>query len=160
MQLENYRYRGARALVLLHEQHLRQFVETWRRFQTSGVALPHTSDTAYTSNPHLPRHILGAARGYMVWMCEKLNLPDPEIRQVPSESEIETKADEFLTHLLERWRMPLAGLPEEVFHDPTFPSRWNVHYCIDAMLEHAVMHPIRHTFQLQELLAKAGASKD
>jgi hypothetical protein len=41
-----------------------------------------------------------------------------------------------------------------------FPSRWNVHYCIDAMLEHAVMHPIRHTFQLQELLAKAGASKD
>ena len=160
MQLENYRYRGARALVLLHEQHLRQFVETWRRFQTSGVALPHTSDTAYTSNHHLLRHILGAARGYMVWMCEKLNLPDPEIRQVPSESEIETKADEFLTHLLERWRMPLAGLPEEVFHDPTFPSRWNVHYCIDAMLEHAVMHPIRHTFQLQELLAKAGASKD
>ena len=160
MQLENYRYRGARALVLLHEQHLREFVETWRRFQTSGLALPHTSDTAYTSNRHLLRHILGAARGYMVWMCEKLNLPDPEIRQAPSESEIEAEADEFLTHLLERWRMPLAGLPEEVFHDPTFPSRWNVHYCIDAMLEHAVMHPIRHTFQLKELLGKAGASKD
>ena len=160
MQLENYRYRGARALVLLHEQHLCEFVKTWRRFQTSGVALPHTSDAAYASNRHLLRHILGAARGYMVWMCEKLNLPDPEIRQVPSESEIEAKADEFLTHLLERWRIPLAGLPEEVFHDPTFPSRWNVHYCIDAMLEHAVMHPIRHTFQLQELLAKAGASKD
>ena len=25
-------------------------------------------------------------------------------------------------------------------------------YCIDAMLEHAVMHPIRHAFQLDELI--------
>jgi len=160
MQLENYRYRGARALVLLHEQHLREFVETWRRFQTSGLALPTTSDPAYRSNRHLLRHILEAARSYMVWMCEKLNLPDPEIRPAPSESEIEAQADEFLTHLLEKWRIPLAGLPEEVFDNPTYPSRWNVHYCIDAMLEHAVMHPIRHTFQLRELMARARTSKD
>ena len=153
MQLENYQYRGARALVLLHEQHMLEFLETWRRFQTSGVALPQTADPAYASDRHLLRHILGAARGYLVWMCEKLNLPDPEIRQVPSESEIEAEADAFLTHLLERWRIPFARLPEEVFHVPTYPSRWNVHYCIDAMLEHAVMHPIRHTFQLRELLA-------
>jgi hypothetical protein len=111
MQLENYRYRGARALVLLHEPHLREFVETWRRFQTSGLALPTTSDPAYRSNRHLLRHILEAARSYMVWMCEKLNLPDPEIRPAPSESAIEAQADEFLTHLLEKWRIPLAGIP-------------------------------------------------
>jgi hypothetical protein len=159
MQLENYRYRGARALVLLHEQHLRDFLETWRHFQISGVALPQTSDTDYASNRHLLRHVLGAARGYLVWICETLNLPDPEIRQAPSVSEIEAGADEFVAHVLERWRLPLADLPEEVFHDPTFPSRWNVHYCIDAMLEHAVMHPIRHTFQLQELLSKSFHSK-
>jgi hypothetical protein len=26
--------------------------------------------------------------------------------------------------------------------------------CIDAMLEHAVMHPIRHAFQLEELMRR------
>jgi hypothetical protein len=26
-------------------------------------------------------------------------------------------------------------------------------YSIDAMLEHAVMHPIRHSYQLEELMA-------
>jgi hypothetical protein len=160
MPLENYRYRGARALVLLHEQHMREFLDTWRRFHTSGLSLPETSDPAYGSNQHLLRHVLGAARGYMVWMCEKLNLPDPAIRPAPNESEIEAQADEFLAHLLERYRVPLDDLPEEVFYEPTFPSRWSVHYCIDAMLEHAVMHPIRHTFQLKELLAGAGPSKD
>jgi hypothetical protein len=32
-----------------------------------------------------------------------------------------------------------------------------VTYTIDAMLEHAVMHPIRHTFQLEELVQRAGS---
>jgi len=48
-----------------------------------------------------------AARGYMTWMCEVLELPDPEIRIPP---------------------------------EPT------------ALLEHADMHPIRHAFQLEELM--------
>ena len=42
----------------------------------------------------------------------------------------------------------------ELFMDKTYTSRWKVEYCIDAMLEHAVMHPIRHEFQLSNLLKK------
>ena len=33
-------------------------------------------------------------------------------------------------------------------------SRWKVTYCIDGMLEHAVMHPIRHRVQLEALLGR------
>lgn len=153
MELENYRYRGARAMVLLHEHHLREFVETWREFNASGKPLPETFDSSYTSNAHLLEHILEAARDYMVWMCSKLGLPDPQIRPTPPPASIEVEADEFLAHLLEKWRTPLVDLPEEVFAAQTYASSWNVHYCIDSMLEHAVMHPIRHTFQLRELLA-------
>nr|MDA3860613.1 hypothetical protein [Melioribacteraceae bacterium] len=89
------------------------------------------------------------ARGYMVWMCNKLELPDPEIKPAPEAAKIENEADEYLISLLEKWRTPLSELTEEVFHTPTFKSNWNVDYCIDAMLEHAVMHPIRHEFQLK-----------
>jgi hypothetical protein len=41
---------------------------------------------------------------------------------------------------------------------PEYPSRWQTRYCIDAMLEHAVMHPIRHAFQLEELMRKRSAA--
>jgi len=152
--LDAYAYRGARAMVILHEQYLREFVDVWRQFRVTGIDLPETDDPAYTSPAALLQHILGAARGYMTWMCEHLKLPDPQIDPVPDAADIEAKADAFLEHVLERWRSPLAGVPEDAFGEP-FMSRWKVPYCVDAMLEHAVMHPVRHSFQLQELMKQA-----
>ncbi len=147
-----HEYSGARALVLLHEHHLRSFLATWRRAREAGVGLPTTDDPAYDSLDALLAHVCSAARGYMVWACEVLGLPDPEIRPRPEPAEIATAAEEYIEHLLERWRTPLSGVPEESFHRPEHESRWRVRYCVDAMLEHAVMHPIRHEFQLAALL--------
>jgi hypothetical protein len=53
---------------------------------------------------------------------------------------------------LERWREPLQDVPDERLESPEYPSRWKTLYSIDAMMEHAVMHPIRHAFQLNELM--------
>jgi hypothetical protein len=153
--LDRYAYRGARAMVILHEQHMREFLATWRKFRAAGVAMPATKDSDYASPASLLRHVLGAARGYMTWMCEHLKLPDPGIRPAPEPDAVEAEADTWLEHLLERWRTPLADVPEDDF-GKVFDSRWGLPYCIDAMLEHAVMHPIRHTFQLRELMKAAG----
>ena len=67
-------------MVLLHEEHLRRFVHTWRLALASSVSLPATDDPAYASLEALGRHVLSAAGGYMIWMCEVLALPDPGIR--------------------------------------------------------------------------------
>ena len=154
-ELPGYQYRGARALVLLHEQELRAFVAVWRRARAASVPLPVTSDPDYASLESVLFHVLRAARGYMTWMCESLGLDDPGIEPPPPVERLAVEVDRYLEHLLERWRQPLAGLPEERFHAPEFRSRWGVLYCVDAMLEHAVMHPVRHAFQLQELLEGA-----
>jgi len=151
--LPKFKYNGARALVLLHEQHLKSCVNTWHEAKKLNVKLPETDNKDYESLETLLRHILRSARGYMTWMCDKLNLPDPGIEKTPEPDLIESKADEHLAHLLEKWRIPLVEIPEEKF-DSTFKSRWGVEYCIDAMLEHAVMHPIRHEFQLRNLIAE------
>lgn len=98
--------------------------------------------------------ILRAARNYMVWICKNLNLPDPQIEMAPEPDLIEMKADDYVSHLIEKWRLPLSEIPEEKFHTPCYTSNWGVEYCIDAMLEHAVMHPIRHEFQLNNLIEK------
>jgi hypothetical protein len=150
--LAGYRYRGARAMVLLHEHHMRRFLVTWRGADGAELTLPATTDSDYASRATLLRHVLGAAGRYMIWMTRQLELPDPGIDPVPDVERIDADADVYLEHVLERWRHPLAEVAEERFADRAYPI-WGVAFCIDAMLEHAVMHPIRHTFQLEELLA-------
>jgi uncharacterized damage-inducible protein DinB len=153
-ELTNYQYRGARACVLLHEKHLRSCLAVWKQAKAAHVKLPETDDEDYQSLETLLRHILRAARGYMVWTCKQLNLPDPEIRPAPEIDVIEAEADHYLEHVLERWRLPLANVSQQVIDRSEFKSNWGVTYSIDGMLEHAVMHPIRHEFQLRELIEK------
>ena len=147
--MSDYVHRGARALVLLHETHLRAFLATWKRARAAGVHVTDPDDGAYESPEALLAHVLGAARGYMVWCCEMLGLPDPDIRPTPAEDVIEAEADTHLAHLLERWNLPLREVEPARFEDRVYESRWGTPYCIDAMLEHAVMHPIRHAFQIE-----------
>jgi hypothetical protein len=147
-----YRSRAIRALVLLHEEHLRRFVDVWRLAVAGSVNLPPTDDPSCASLEALGRHVLSAAGGYMIWICEVLALPDPGIRGAPDAPAIIRDADDYMEHVLERWRAPLMEVPNEKLETPEYPSPWQTRYCIDSMLEHAVMHPIRHTFQLNELL--------
>jgi hypothetical protein len=139
-------------MVLLHEEHLRRFVTTWRLALANSLSLPPANDPAYASLGELGRHVLGAAGGYMVWMCDVLTLPNPGIRPAPDAAAIVRDADDYMEHVLERWRAPLREVSDERLETPEYPSRWQTRYCIDAMLEHAVMHPIRHSFQLDELM--------
>lgn len=152
INLPQYKYTGARSLVLLHEQYLRSFVETWKQAKERDVVLPKTDDPSYISMQALLRHILRAARGYMTWMCDKLELPDPKINPTPPDEEIEAAADSYLEQVIEGWKFPLVDVPEDKFNSTVYKSRWGVEYCIDAMLEHAVMHPLRHEFQLKNLM--------
>ena len=151
--LGHYKYRGARALVLLHEREQHHFLNVWREAKAANVALPETTDEDYESLETLLRHVLRAGRGYIVWICKQLDLPDPDIRPAPEPDVIEAEADGYLEHLLERWRLPLAEVPEERFEPATYVSNWGTPYCVEAMLEHAVMHPVRHAFQLEELMS-------
>ena len=153
-ELGDYQSRGARALVLLHEKYLRQCLEVWKQAQAAGVKLPETDDENYRSLETLLEHILRSAKKYMVGIYENLRLPDPSINPVPETSRITAEAAGYLEHVLERWRLPLAGVSDERLEPPPELYEPGMPYWIDAMLEHAVMHPIRHEFQLKELLQK------
>ena len=153
MPSDPYRSRAVRAMVLLHEEHLRRFVQTWRRAMAVPVSLPPTTDPNYASLAVLGRHVLNAAGGYLVWICQMLKLPDPGVRPAPDATAILQDADDFLEHVLDRWRGEvLRQISDEQLETPEYPSRWQTRYAIDSMLEHAVMHPIRHAFQLEELM--------
>ena len=141
-----YRSRAVRAMVLLHEEHLRRFLHTWRLALAAPVTLPPSADPAYSSLGALGRHVLSAAGGYMIWICEILALPDPGIRSAPDAAAVIHEADDYMEHVLEQWRAPLREVSDEKLETPEYPSPWQTRYSIDSMLEHAVMHPIRHAY--------------
>ena len=146
-------------MVLLHEEHLRRFVLTWRQALAASVSLPPTADPNYSSLETLGRHVFKAAAGYLIWMCEMLALPDPGVRPAPDANAIPGDADDYLEHLLERWRVsPLREVSDAQLEPADYPSPWQTRYTIDSMLEHAVMHPIRHAFQLDELIKGRSSS--
>ena len=154
-KLANYHYRGARALVILHEGTLGELLPAWRRAKAAHIKLSSTQDADYASLETLLHHGLRAARGYMTWLCEKLGLPDPGIDPAPEASVVEQEAERYIEHLLERWRLPLADVEEARF-GATHKTRWGEDMSCEGMLEHAVMHPLRHRFQIEELLEVQG----
>ena len=151
-ELSNYTYRGARALVLLHEQHLRSFLAVWKRAKAASVVLPETDDENYASLEALLQHVLGAAAWYMETICEVLELHDPKLKPPPEVETVEAEADAYVRHVLERWRVPLASIEEEQCYEPAFTTREGGKLDLECKLEHAVVHPMRHQFQLEELL--------
>jgi hypothetical protein len=157
MSLKNFKpfkYNGASSLVKLHEKNMRTFLKTWKKAKKINLPLPKSDNPEYKSFDTVLYHVFISSRNFMRWMCDKLNLPDPKIKHAPKPDKIEEKADEYLAHLLERWRLPLSDVPEDKFEPKIYISRWGTPYCIEAMLEHAVMHPIRHGFQLKNIMGK------
>lgn len=148
----NYKYKGAEALIHLHKEHFLSFLEVWKTVKKVNIKLPITGDSDYQSLEHLILHVVRSSRGYIIWICEKLNLPEPKIDVLPKFEQIEKTIDNYILHLLEEWKIPLVNVEEKRFFDLTYKSNWGTDYCIEAMLEHAVMHPIRHEYQLKKIL--------
>jgi hypothetical protein len=68
-------------------------------------------------------HVLRAARGYVTWMCEVLELPDPEIRTPPEPSVLAHEAASYMEHALDQWRAPLRDVGDDRLYAPEYRSR-------------------------------------
>ena len=141
--MPDFESRAVRALVLLHDAHLRRCVATWHEEKAADVTLPFSTDPRYQSLDSLLTHILEAAREQLLWICRQLKLPEPELSPESS-----------LDQILAAWNDALVSVPDDALYDPEFVSNWGMTYAIVSMLEHLVMHAIRHEFQLAELLAQ------
>jgi len=68
---------------------MRSFIETWKKAKEVNVPLPVTDDPFYKSLDTLLYHVLRSSRGYIIWICDKLILPDPGITPAPEENTVD-----------------------------------------------------------------------
>jgi len=144
---------AVRSCVGLHEVELRKFYDVWVEFCASGTALPKTDDPSYVSAEHLGGHVFRAARGYLTWIGEFVGRPVTDVDLDSDAASIARKGRVFVDEVLAAWRGHLALLEDREITPATRKSRWGEDYNIEQMLEHAVVHPMRHRIQLERLMS-------
>ncbi len=147
-----FRSNAVRSLVELHEVELDRFYQAWRSFRASGLPLPPTSDPNYASPDHLGGHVLRAARNYLTWIGDAVERPVTDVDLDADTVSVAGKGRPFLDEVLAAWRRHLASLEDADLEGVTRKSRWGVDHNVEQMLEHAVVHPMRHRLQLERLL--------
>lgn len=149
-----FKSNAVRSCVELHEIELQRFFDTWQAFRASGLALPQADDPSYASADHLGGHVLRAARNYLTWIGECVKRPVLDVDPDDDRVSLARKGRRFIDEVLAGWRRHLAALEDAELAPATYKSRWGDDYTIEQMLEHAVVHPMRHRIQLERLMAK------
>mgnify|MGYP001583555081 CR=1 FL=1 len=149
-----FRSNAVRSCVELHEIELRKFCDVWETFCTSGTPLPDTDDPSYGSVEHVGGHVFRAARGYLTWIGECVKRPVADVDPETDLAKIARQGRSFVDQVLAAWRRHLVLLEDAELTPATYVSRWGEAYNIEQMLEHAVVHPMRHRIQLERLMAR------
>ena len=145
--------RAVRSLVDLHSVELRSFMAAWKRFVASGKPMPEArGDADYESPERLVAHVQGAARSYLLWIWEVLEKPIEGLPRIRDAALIVPRLEEFQAETLAGWEKHLAPLTDEQLAPMQYLSRWGEPHNIEQMLEHAVVHPMRHRRQLEKIL--------
>jgi len=151
--MNDFKSRAVMSLVELHEQEWRRFWETWDRFVAAGAPMPDArGDADYQSPNHLVGHVARAARGYLTWIGEQLGRPVKDVDPETDSLKIAPRVKEFVAEVLAAWRRHLPAVVDADLEPATYKSRWGTPMTIEAMLEHAVVHPMRHRIQLERIL--------
>ena len=151
----DFRSRAVLSLTELHERELRAFVPVWQKFVASGAPMPEAhGDADYENADRLMAHVQGAARSYLMWMWEVLERPIEGLLFTRDAAVIMPKFDTFMEETLDAWHRHQASLEDAHLSAKQYLSRWGEPHTIEQMLEHAVVHPMRHRIQLERLLAR------
>jgi hypothetical protein len=150
-----FKSRGVRALVHLQMLEMNELFLVWKKAKRAAVKLPKTDDPAYQSLDLLMRHPLRSCRGYLTWLCEVLKRPDPGVPDPPEAEKVAAQGAAYLEVLAKAWEKHMAWMPASVLDSfDVYKSRWGALMTVEAMFEHALVHPMRHRFQLEELIAR------
>ena len=151
--MTEYKSRAVRSMVELHDAELRSFVATWKRFKASGKPMPEAhGDADYESAERLVTHVQGSARSYLTWIFEVLGDPVTDLEVIRDPAIVVPNLDAYVEETLAAWKRHLARLEDGQLGPEQHKSRWGEMFTVDQMLEHAVIHPMRHRIQLERIL--------
>ena len=158
-KLEDYRKGAVGALMDEYERaalELKSIVENISREDYERIADAETKDDDCRSIQTMMNHVVHAGYGYANGIRGKFSMshePLGKERRQISPSEIGTEIDKVLAYTVEtldgKWEMSYAEMEETVIM-----RKENFSENIEQILEHAVLHILRHRRQVDKFLLK------
>lgn len=111
-----------------------------------------TKDEDCRSAQTIMSHVVRAGYGYADYIREQLSLastrPQPKLLSQKESLEQLEAALQYTTQTLEgRWEMSAEEISSIVIH-----SRWGAVYDVEGLLEHAIVHLLRHRRQMEKFI--------
>ena len=153
--LEDYRKGAAGALMDEYERtavELKSVLQTISEAEYVRIADAETENENCRSIQTIASHVVRAGYSYSNYLREQFSMAvaPVEIGQI-SRGEIGTEIDKMLAYTIEtldgRWEMT-----EEEIMNAVIKARWGVTYDIEQLLEHAIVHVLRHRRQIEKFL--------
>ena len=113
-----------------------------------------TKDEDCRSIQTIITHVVRAGYGYADYIREVFSIPSTRPESVPvSYGEAVAKIDYMLAYTVQtlegKWEMK-----DEEIEGMAIKSRWGVTYNLEQLLEHAIVHILRHRRQVERFLEK------
>jgi uncharacterized damage-inducible protein DinB len=155
MVRESYRPGPIGALMDEYERavsELRRVVERLPEDEAVRVVDPRTEDDDCRSVQTVMSHVVGAGYGYADYLRQVFLIPSARPpRRLLSPRESLEQLDAMLAYtvltLEGRWEMS----PDEIT-SAVINSGWGVRYDVEQLLEHAIVHVLRHRRQIEKFI--------
>jgi hypothetical protein len=145
------------ALADEFERSVAQFaalIDTLSDDEYERVLDPETADEDCRSAQTITRHVIGAGYGHAGYVRAAFGSPaERPVVGMPSRADAAAELRKVCGYLAEtlegRWTMPY-----EEYSRLRFTTRWGTEYDVEQMLEHAVVHVLRHRRQILRLMGR------
>ena len=151
----NLPYRNGAVGALMDEyeraaSELKSLVEHVSDEEFTRVVDPKTSDDNCRSAQTIMSHVVSAGYGYAVYMRAAFSMPtDRPQKRLLSRRDSLKEIDSMLAYtartLTGRWDMTEEDIVGTIIH-----SQWGVTYDLEQLLEHAIVHVLRHRRQIEK----------
>jgi uncharacterized damage-inducible protein DinB len=158
-KLEDYRKGAVGSLMDEYERatfELKSLVENVGEEDYERVADVETKDDDCRSIQTIMNHVIHAGYGYANGIRQKFSMPFESIgkeRRQISQSEIGEEIDKILAYTVEtlegRWEMSYDEMDEIIIS-----RKENFSENLEQLLEHAVLHILRHRRQIEKFILK------
>ena len=152
--MKSYRPGPLGSLMDEYERALRELQELIRSLNTEDyvrISNPDSPDPDCLSVQTIVRHVISAGFGYATYIGKEIGVvrQRPEISLLPKEEAV-NRLDDMFGYSLETFEGKW-GMTEDEMNSIVFKTNWS-EYDIESMLEHAIVHILRHRRQIEKLV--------
>ncbi|MFH0777800.1 MAG: DinB family protein [Candidatus Eisenbacteria bacterium] len=131
---------------------MRRLIERVSQDDFEKVVDPETTDAECRSIQTVMSHVVNSGYGYADHIRDFLSMPsDRPPRTLLSHRECPERLDQMLAYTADtlegRW-----GMTDEEIGAVVILSRWGVTYNLEQLLEHAIVHILRHRRQTEKFM--------